>query len=90
MLVESRLTCLRWNIINLAIACPSLLLSFIEVVLYIHRDLHPIFFLGTAIFKTIAWSALFGLDLYTNGGKWRLDKLNGIYLDIALGFGSLL
>jgi hypothetical protein len=65
-------------------------LSFIEVVLYIQRDLYPPFFLGTAIFKTVAWTALFALDVCTNGGKWRLDKLNGIYLDIALGFASLL
>jgi hypothetical protein len=61
-----------------------------EIVLFVDRDLHPSFFLGTAIFNTIAWSALFALDVCTNFGKWRLDKLNGIYLDIALGFGFLL
>ena len=80
------LTIFRWNIIDLAIAVLGLLLTCLEVVMQVHRNLHPAFYLSSSIVKIIMWTVSIGLAVAAMFSDWvKWERFNRDYLYATIG-----
>lgn len=66
----------------------ALLLTCIEIVLYVYRDLSPAIYMGSALMKAVKWTIVLILDIVALKSDWAQGQWNNYIIYVVIGFAS--
>ncbi|KAN0098699.1 hypothetical protein V8E51_014362 [Hyaloscypha variabilis] len=75
-----------WIVVNILIASIALLLTCVEVLMFVYHDLTPNLFLISAVIKTVLALIPIGFQIYVTRTSWVKISPNEAYLAVAFGF----
>ncbi|CZR67563.1 uncharacterized protein PAC_17462 [Phialocephala subalpina] len=78
----------NWDIANLVFASIGLMLTCVEIVLYVYRDLSPFLYLSSSFIKVVTWTAVFALDIVAISSNWEKGQWNNYIIYVVVGFAG--
>ena len=85
----SKLTVYRWIVVNIIFASIALVLTCVEVLMFVHHELTPNMFLLSTVVKIVMGLIPIAFQIYVTRTSWVHISPNGVYLATGFGFSII-